>query len=476
MTEFEARQVLLLRAVEQVAVDPPDDVVWSAADAAWASAQARRELGEYADGEVFLAQRARLGLGRLAARDRRWRDALLQAAPSRAKWVLGLLILALLAGLLADVLGPASHLNLLAPPRLALLLWNVLVYAGLLVVWLSRARSDARAPAWPLRLADAWQRWAGRRARPGWAAAVRTQFLADWWLASRGLQQQRATAALHAAAAVLALGLVLSMYLHGLVFDYRAGWDSTFLDAAQVHALLSFVLGPALALSGLELPSVPALAALRWADGGAGEGAARWIHWYALTLGAVVVLPRLLLAAWALAAAWRAARCITLPLDDPYFRRLVREGAPVLPRPANVLPYSYRLGAAQRAGLATVLSNLIGPGAQPLLAEPLPLGVEDDLAERLPAAPTDIVVALMALTATPERETHGAFLRALAAALPARCTLHVLVDESGFRLQFGASADGPLRLQQRHQAWRQLLQDMGLPAPHFADLAAPQSA
>ena len=260
-------------------------------------------------------------------------------------------------------------------------------------------------------------------------------------------------ALLHAGAALLTLGVVSSMYLRGLVFDYRAGWDSTFLGAGEVHALLGAVLGPASAVSGIALPDVPALARLRWADGG-GEGAARWIHLYALTLAGAIVVPRLLLALWSALRARQAARHLALPLDEPYFVRLQR-ALQTAPQPVTVLPYSYRLGAPQQAGLAAALTEALGPRVQPQLAEPLPLGAEDKFPQGLPAELADTVVALFALTATPEREVHGVFLRALARLLPARCTLHVVVDESGFRQRFAATADGARRLAQRREAWQQ---------------------
>ena len=52
---------------------------------------------------------------------------------------------------------------------------------------------------------------------------------------------ERVAALLHAAAALLALVVIGSMYVFGLAFDYRAGWDSTWLDAEQVQRTLAAV-------------------------------------------------------------------------------------------------------------------------------------------------------------------------------------------------------------------------------------------
>ena len=110
------------------------------------------------------------------------------------------------------------------------------------------------------------------------------------------MHQARIARALHIGAAAFALGALASLYARGLAFEYRAGWDSTFLDADGVQRLLAVVLWPATALAGFPLPDAPTLAALRFSTG-PGENAARWIHAHAIGVVAVVVLPRLLLAA-----------------------------------------------------------------------------------------------------------------------------------------------------------------------------------
>jgi hypothetical protein len=125
---------------------------------------------------------------------------------------------------------------------------------------------------------------------------------------------------MHTAAAALALGLIAGLYLRGLVMDYRAGWQSTFLDAGAVQALLGVVLAPAAWLTGVAVPEV---APLRLAPGAAASAsAAPWIHLLAATLMLTVVLPRLLLAG---RAAWGAARLsqrLPLALEGEYFERL----------------------------------------------------------------------------------------------------------------------------------------------------------
>ena len=462
MNESEARQVLLLRVFEDP-VSPP----WSTAERDAMSREAERELGEAASPQRLIAVRAALAMPRLLARDAPLRAA--HAATGRPGWLLpAVLLIAFSVGLAIDSLGAAQRINLFAVPLLAMLAWNLVVYALLVTHALSGERKANLSPG-PLRALAA--RFAGLPHSPPPAIA---RFIADWARASAPLQTLRLAAMLHGAAAVLAIGALVSMYARGSFFEFRAGWDSTFFDAQSLHRLVGWMLGPASWASGITLPDAAEFAALRF-SAGPGEVAARWIHLYAVTIVGVVVLPRLLLATWAGWAASRRASEFPLPLHEAYFQRLLTSQRAV-PVAVQVLPYSYRLAPDRAAALRTVLAAECGGEPVVHLAEGVPLGGEADPERWLDAArgaANGLLVALFPLTATPERETHGAFVAALAARLPAGARLIVLVDEAGFRQRFGSNDAG--RAEQRRDAWRSLLRPLGH-EPRFADLASPEEA
>jgi GTP-binding protein EngB required for normal cell division len=173
-----------------------------------------------------------------------------------------------LIGIASDAVGSAGHtVNILAPPLLLLMLWNVLVYAFII------ANSLLKSQHFKLPKLDE----------------------------SQAIAIARGTALMHWAAAALALGALLAMYWRGLVFDYQALWQSTFLSAQSAHHMIGFVLAPAAWIGGLfgssALPDLASFEQLR-APTSKGENAARWIHWYAITVFLVVLLPRILLALW----------------------------------------------------------------------------------------------------------------------------------------------------------------------------------
>lgn len=376
------------------------------------------------------------------------------ALPAQQRWPPAwaaplLAALAFALGFASDAFTAQGRINLLPPSLLGLIAWNLAVYLGLAVAGL---RGGARPGVLRRGLEQVLRRLAPRDAPP---IDVASRARAD----ARVLLL-RSTALLHAGALAWALGALASVYWHGIFLEYLAGWSSTFIrDPATLRALLSVLLWPATALVGAALPDAPALDALRFSRG-PGENAARWIHWYALSTLCVVVLPRVLLA---LGALWHAQR---LAGD--------LAAAAAAPTRARLLPYSYQLPAPQQAGLRSLLDGAFGPQLQLRIDTPVAQGSEDEPERwlRTPAEGDETLVLLFALTATPEAETHGAFLTAVAARQGAGARRLVLIDESGFRARF---ADDAARLVQRRAAWQRLLAVHGERAV-FVDLTRPRPA
>jgi len=464
MTESDARTVLLVRAFEDP-ITPP----WTATDASWATHDARREVGEHASPERLIARRARLALQRLTQHEPAALAAL--RATGGHGWIGWVIVaLAFVVGVLGDLVGSSQRINLLAPPLLALLAWNLAVYAALIGGRMLRLRrGGVPVPRPAQRAVTRLVEWAAHRRAQHETSPPLRRFFESWAEHGRRMVSRRASVVLHAAAAALAAGAVASLYMRGLAFDFRAGWDSTFLSAEAVQRLLHSVLGPAAQLLGITLPDATQLESLRFANG-PGENAARWIHLHAVTIAAVVVLPRLLLAARAAWLAHRLACSFPLTLDDAYVRRLMPQHAQA-PLVLQVQPFSYQGAPDTAKGLATLIERHLGRPASINMAPSCAEGEAAQCAAALRGLEHGrhtLVVALFALTATPEHETHGRYVQTLAEAAGHRPV--VLIDESGFRQRFG---DTP-RLAERRNAWRGLFAPMGIAAV-FADLATAQA-
>jgi hypothetical protein len=459
MDESTARQVLLVQAFETAAADHP---LWTAEDRRWATRMALEGADPATRPDRFLAARAEAALQRLAPREKQV-SAWLSHRLWHRRWAVAALLLGVVLGFVADTVGAGRRINLLGYSVWGLVGWNLLVY-GLLILpfptgWLRRGLAR--------RMLDLRGLLRGARREPVLERVAQT-----WATASTPLSLARAGVLMHLGAAGLAFGLVAGLYLRGLGLDYRAGWASTFLDTATVHQVLTMLYGPAQqvlqAVHPVTLPDLAGFEALHMVGGEApaptpANSAAPWIHLQAATLALFVVLPRLVLAGLGgLRALWWAKRFPLKLEGEPYFDDLLRQQRREQARVA-LLPYAQDAAPAANEALRRWLQPLLGETMQWQVQPMRPYGSEDDtvLAASLADRPT-LVLPRFDLSATPEAEVHGRWLRALqAASAKAGAPRFVLVvEEGGFVQRFGQTA--PERIEQRRAAWQALATDLGM--------------
>jgi hypothetical protein len=462
MDEQAARDVLLIKAIETT---DRERRILSDDDRMYASRSARElvqwdasESRQAATPELFLHKRARQLLGRLAER-MPTAASLLQARSWMRALGIGLPVIALLIGVLADRIGDPHRVDLLSLPLLLMVLWNLAVYIALLL-----------SPFFPRRDKSQWldklKRPSLRRTRkpPALLAAALTRFSEEWLRLSAPLAAARAARILHLCAALLALGAVMSLYLRGIFSEYRVGWESTFLDAGQVHALLSWLFMPAISLLGLPGFSTEQVQALHFPQSASGSGA-QWVHLYAATLFLLIFLPRLVLAA----VAWRRERKLSarlgIDLTEPYFQRLCAGFTPG-GTALQVCPYSFRIDEARQAGLASVARSLLGDQTSLILLPAVAYG-EDPGTAPSGAATTAV---LFSLSATPEVENHGRILDHFRQ--QAASSIVALIDESAYLERLGKQ--GAHRAAERAALWREFCAQHRTPAA-IVNLLAPQS-
>lgn len=486
MREDAALQVLLVEAFEGA---DPDGHLLTRDERTRADLDARASGG--GDPARTLVARAGILARLLVARVPALRAAL--RAPRFPVGVAPALILvAGLLGVLSNVLGPERRINILFLPLLAVFWWNLAVYvalaasAGARALGMSLLGHRQEDPAGEERsrglltwMAERpWRRAAGAT---GETAAIVSSGLGAyaraWRRATAPLWGARVRLLLHLGAAALAAGMLLGMYLRGVVFEYRATWESTFLGARELHGLLATILGPAAAVLGRPLPDAEALALIRAPLAG---DAALWIHLYAGTTGLFVIAPRTVLALLAARRARRLAADLPVDIGTPYFRRLLAADLGETTR-VEAIPYSLRVDAGGAATLTRALHDLAGHHARVRIHAAVEYGADpEELLREAAGPPPDgpavaerWMVVAFGLAQSPEPEVHGEYIRRLrgwVAQAPAARRLLVMVDASGFRRRLAASGVEAERAEERRRAWDRMLRGVGLQAVHL-DLA-----
>lgn len=478
MTEEEARRFLLIRAIESEDQDGAFLTADDRRDAAAAASGAAVHPGKYNADEPFLAQRSGFAFQRLAARYPAVRRA--DAAvrwPSWLGWALPLL--GFVIGLGTNELHSGKQLNLIAFPLMGLIAWNLGVYLMLAVQAARAALSSSSPGRLPIIFKLATRAGAGlhsSQSQPQLARAL-SRFASDWLRVGGRLHASRAQRVLHLSAAATALGLIGGMYLRALSVEYRAGWESTFIDAHALEALLSVTLGPASFVSGIILPGVERLADLQWSSG-RGERAGSWIHLFSLTAFLFIIVPRLLLAGAAGLTSARLRRRLSVDQGDPYVRRLLR-AASGRSASVRVIPYSFSVSSERAESLSALLRSALGESAAIELQETIAYGAEDEwLAASASLNNEDYLAVLFNLSSTPEAENHGELLVQLGRRVASSATgthLVALVDESSYRKRLATQAGGEARLAERRRAWQRELSNAAVPMV-FVDLEAEADA
>ena len=499
MRERALRSVLFIKAVEEA---DREGTLLPAADRAAATRDAARSRSEgsaaagtdaraaplSSAGQRLLTTRAQLLHARLATRVPVVDSVL--ALVGGPWWLAALLLaLSLVAGFALSALDGSRRINVLAFPLLGLVLWSLLVYASVLV---RRMRSLARGTTWHSPVARALAQTGLARVRRLIArsaafnaplAGALGRFVAEWHEAAWPVLVARAARLLHLSAAATGLGLIAGLYLRGLVLDYEAGWESTFLTAQQVHALLRVAYLPASLLTGILVPDAAQLAAIRWPDGQGARNAASWIHLLAATAFLFVVLPRLALVLGTTLVVWRRSFNVPIPPSlVPYFRHVFGAAAGAIGRGiVAVMPYAYEPSTTASSALRSLLPATLGETMAVDVRVQVRYGEEDDFLQHLPergGAIADVIALLFSLAATPEDQSHGvviAGVRDWLADARRHTQLLVLVDEGPYSERMGGEAGFVERLVARRAAWEAFVAARGLRAC-VLDLAGEQTA
>ena len=426
----EAHLVLLAKTLEESA----DDETWSVNASRRETLAAARELGESPAASRLLVTRAErvrtvFAEKEAAASGKKLRDvetAQLKRFPipklHAAGLTLLLAVLAYLIGAFADRWSADGRIiNLLSPPILGILVWNIVIYVALIgraMFCLVRPRQKENGT-----ISHGPRTWIEALIRKSAAfklTRLGRSFAAEMLVLLEPQICAMAARAFHLAAAAFAAGMLASIAVRGIGTAYIVGWESTWFahDPALMANLLKALYGWLPALSSSPDLSNATVASMNLAAGGAASDPAPWLLALMSLLFVVVILPRLLFAAF-LTQRIAANRTVKLSLDDPYYDAIFETLTP--PQQKAVLYVDASLDSSLTAAPERLMTTLRENGAaRPLCAlidnaEHVPCSIwEDDPAERFSAHNGRPAFLWLDATATPEAEVHGVALQCLA--------------------------------------------------------------
>jgi len=463
LTESQAREITLVRVLET----HDNGELWTADDAREATRVAK--AGEKATFDQFIARRAKRSLSEIRKLSAYPITSL--KLPRWPTYVGGLLVvIAMLIGFVTDHLVSDHRVNIVELPLVGLILWNLIIFIGIFLRWIAAlAFSKPYRGGLLTELLGKWHLWEGMTVSKDTHSVTTRQWLdqfrTDWISLSARLNQVRLEMIMHMAAMSFTLGTLASLYFRGFFKEYRAGWESTFFSADSIHGIASLVLMPGAFMLNMQIPDIEHIANLRFPES-SGEIARDWIHLYAASILAWVLIPRALLVISNGFSRWRLQRYFPLPLSSIYFKvlsALYREGK----AKALVIPFRYDMTPQIKSNLSNLLGRVHGLTVDISIQSPVLMGEDtSDWKVALGDEKHFVVFVVFNLTATAESDTHGNLMDRVRKDVSGRTTIIPIVDISSY-----AESD-KARHRQRQEQWRSVLDKAGF-KPLFLDISRP---
>ena len=380
----------------------------------------------------------------------------------------GLTGLAFFCGILTNEFSVSGNrINLLSPPLVAVILWNIAVY---FVILISYFFSRGRGFFGPLRNLVVWLILKIQK-RGSQKIGLLSEFYQIWTPKESPLVRYRTAEVFHFAALFFGLGLIVSIGLHGWGTAFTIGWESTWL-ADNPDAVLRFIhiFYGVLPINASFFDSMTLQTVEAMQFGGAQSfSAAPWLLQLFWILLIVVIIPRALLAFYCMVRANILKNHFALNLEAPYYTNILRQwkGKSMLVR---VIPFSYPLTSALQESIRKLVSNI---HPENINVEFYKAAHEDSKIPDLSGGEQSEVLALFAMTSTPENEVQGTFLKDLKKSVQSsNALLRVLVDTSGFVSRFSKT---PQRIEERKKNWSNFLSSYDVNFA-FVDLANADSS
>lgn len=446
LAEEEARRLLFLETLESA--DPAGEHLPMAARVAATRAGAGQE------GLKFLIARAdaleQQGLPPALAEAR---DSALASSHGWLKFLPVVLIAgAFLLGWATNELGPGRTVDILSFPLLGLMVWNLAVCVLVLMQHFRKSPPEKQSLASMLLRVPS--PGVNTRASDAFPARVAAAFRKRWASLTFPAGKARAALVFHQAAIALAVGVVAGMYFRGLHRDYKATWESVFLDQSSVRKVLGAVLGPASLVSGVPLPTVPQEYQPDnvQPDKQLGE-ASGWMHLWATSALIFIILPRLIMANMAR----RSLTAAAVPWATTFapWLETCRALGSERPQVALAVPVQIAPDSRLRDALRAMIRHLWGGQVITDFHASVAYGAEEEFVDSVQDAPSHLML-LFPLASTPEAEIHGWLVQECRRRWPGVKCIAVL-DSTGFDEKMRALPEYERRRTERYAAWQKIL-------------------
>jgi hypothetical protein len=357
------------------------------------------------------------------------------------------LLLLLVLGAASFYLGSGGSIHLFANPFIMLLLWHLTLYLGKLIFQLWRMGTKQGEPLLA-KLSGYFVPTSPptEQTEVSWKRVRHHMRLQQWQYFKRSTFAE-VYAKLHASSLVLTLGVIIGLYLNGLLRAYNFTWDSTFIhDEVTVRQILLILFWPLASLrTWFELSPLPPLS---------GSNGAAWIHFYAQAAMLYILLPRCAMLVHCLKQ--RTLQSQETHLLHQHFKldswaHFLSGSKPEL----TVIGYSFRLDASlQQAALSALEEHLEGEVVSTFYDLEWGDDAEEIPVQSTPSPMPQWLAVCFNAAQTPEEDIHGIFLNGISGRtkIPANRII-VLLDTTKL---------DPTRGSDRLNVWQQLIQEAEL--------------
>ena len=408
-SEKDAKDIVYAEILEKHATEADQ---WNASERDIATRDAQRLAGDLSSRVALLPIRARLVNARMHERLKGIEN-VHTVTLSTFPWTLALGLVALVLGALTDYLATdGARINLLAPPLLGLLLWNLLVYVLLFAKALHLLPSEL-----PMRKTIThW--FVTLSTRLPKANSIQRAYTEAWTRHALPQYKLHIARALHLAAMAFACGLLLGIVIRGIGTAYHVGWESTWFayqpEFIQTFFSWTYGLLPASLLGLPPMPDAHEVARMAFnAKTATDIPASPWIIRLMTLIACVVIIPRSLLALYDTLKLHWLTQHVSISLKSPYYQSLLSE-TPLMPQWTGILIDTTKTDDElpdQWQQVASYLKQTSNTAMTVTLhAVNVWEGMIADILKTLPSAEQSRLLIVFDPTSTPEEEVHGQFI------------------------------------------------------------------